>query len=527
MIGAILRAQFLSLRPRVRTRKGGAVFSLLTGAVFYGFWAFIGWAIMLYFSLPDSQFFLPALSSGLLFVMLYWQLAPVISASFGASLDLRKLLGYPIPRSQLFVIEVLLRITTSAEMFLLLAGLAAGLLRNPLYGFRSAPQILGGVIAFAALNILLAAGSRNLLERFLLRTRFKEVFFLIFVLIALLPRFVVAFRIPRQIMLRLAPAQIGWPWASAAHLILRDPAALGAGILIAWLGLALWFSRNQFERSLRFDGVVSAVPVAAARYDNVTDRLFRLPERFLPDPLAAMVEKELRTLTRIPRFRMVYAMSCFFGLVVFLPRRGGRSGFFTENALPVMALYGLLMLGQISYWNSFGFDRAAVQGYFSWPIRFRDALIGKNLTVLMLLVPQVLLVSVVGWAAGVRVTPGKIAEALLVIGIASLYWFGLGNICSVRLPRAMDPDKMNQMSNKMQAFTILGAPFLLAPLLLAYWARSVFDSQIVFGGLLVIATIVGGIFYWAGLDSAVSASNVHREKMLLELSRSDGPLSLN
>lgn len=530
MIGAILRAQFLSLRPRARTRKGGVVFSLLTGAVFYGFWAFIGWAIMLYFSRPDSQFFLPALASGLLFVMLYWQLAPVVSASFGASLDLRKLLGYPIPRSQLFVIEVLLRITTSAEMFLLLAGLAAGLLRNPLYGFRSAAEILGGVIAFATLNILLAAGSRNLLERFLLRTRFKELFFLIFILIALLPRFVVAFRIPGQVIRRLAPAQIGWPWASAAHLILGDPAAPGAGILVAWLGLALWFSRNQFERSLRFDGAVSSVPAAATRYASVTDRLFRLPQRFLPDPLAAMVEKELRTLTRIPRFRLVYAMSCFFGLLVFLPgmrRGGGRSGFFAENALPVMVLYGLLMLGQISYWNSFGFDRSAVQGYFSWPIRFRDALIAKNLTVLVLLVPQVFLVSVAGWAAGVRVTPGKIVEALLVIGIASLYWFGLGNICSVRLPRAMDPDKMNQMSNKMQAFTILGAPFLLAPLLLAYWARSVFDSQIVFGGLLLVAAIVGCIFYWAGLDSAVSASTVHREKMLLELSRSDGPLSLN
>ena len=124
-------------------------------------------------------------------------------------------------------------------------------------------------------------------------------------------------------------------------------------------------------------------------------------------------------------------------------------------------------------------------------------------------------------------TPGKIVEALLVIAIASLYWFGLGNICSVRLPRAMDPDKMNQMSNKMQAFTLLGAPFLLAPLLLAYWARSVFDSQIIFGGLLLVAAIVGCIFYWAGLDSAVTASTVHREKMLLELYRSDGPLSLN
>ena len=532
MILAILRAQLLSLRPRARTRKGGAVFSLATGVVFYGFWAFLGWAVMLYFSAPEAGFFLPALSSALLFVMLYWQLAPVISASFGASLDLRKLLGYPIPRTQLFLIEVLLRITTCGEMFLVLTGIGAGLLRNPLYGFRSAPAILSGLLAFATLNILLAAGSRHLLERWLLRTRFKELFFLLFILIALVPQFLLAFRVPRDTLLKIAPSQLISPWGSAAHLILHQSTAPGGVILLAWLGISWWFGRNQFERSLRFDGTTDrgAARTEPSRSDGVMDILFRLPGRFLPDPVAAMVEKELRTLARIPRFRLVYAMSCFFGLVALLParRRGlGGGGFFAENALPVMALYGLLMMGQVSYWNSFGFDRSAVQGYFSWPVRFRDALIAKNLTVLVLCVPQVFLVSLAGWAAGIRVTPGKIAEALLVIFIASLFWFGLGNICSVRLPRAMDPARMNQMSNKMQALSILCAPFLLVPLVLAYWARFVFESQLVFGGLLLIAAIVGGIFYWAGLDSAVAASGVHREKMLLELSRADGPLSLN
>ena len=58
-----------------------------------------------------------------------------------------------------------------------------------------------------------------------------------------------------------------------------------------------------------------------------------------------------RRLVRIPRFRLVYAMSCFFGLFVFMPglRRGlSRSGFFAENALTMMALYGLLMLGHVA-----------------------------------------------------------------------------------------------------------------------------------------------------------------------------------
>src|ERR1700733_4859820 len=110
MISAILRAQLLSMRLRVGTRRGGTVFSALTGLGFYGVWAFLSLGAMLYFADPgDASFFLPVLSTGLFFVMLYWQLAPVISAGFGASLDLSKLLIYPIPRRRLFAVEGLLR----------------------------------------------------------------------------------------------------------------------------------------------------------------------------------------------------------------------------------------------------------------------------------------------------------------------------------------------------------------------------------------------------------------------------------
>ena len=44
------------------------------------------------------------------------------------------------------------------------------------------------------------------------------------------------------------------------------------------------------------------------------DRFFRLPSLVLPDPLAAIVEKELRSLARTPRFRTVFIMGFTFGL---------------------------------------------------------------------------------------------------------------------------------------------------------------------------------------------------------------------
>jgi hypothetical protein len=110
--------------------------------------------------------------------------------------------------------------------------------------------------------------------------------------------------------------------------------------------------------------------------------------------------------------------------------------------------------------------------------------------------------------------------------ISSLNWLAMGNIFSVRMPRPLDPDKMNQMSNKMQALTIWVAPLLLLPLALAYWSRWFFENEIVFIGIMAVAAIVGGVFYWVGLDSAVNTAQTRRESILMQLSRSDSPMSL-
>src|SRR5580704_12650477 len=117
MIRAILWAQFLSMRLRKGTAvRGGAIFSSVTGLLFYGIFAFFGWILMEVFASPDAPvYFLPLLSGILALMMAYWQVAPVITASFGASIDPRKLMAYPIPHRKLFVVAVLLRAMTSFD----------------------------------------------------------------------------------------------------------------------------------------------------------------------------------------------------------------------------------------------------------------------------------------------------------------------------------------------------------------------------------------------------------------------------
>ena len=117
-----------------------------------------------------------------MFVMLYWQLAPVISARFGASLDLRKLLAYPIPHGSLFFVEMLLRVTNCAEMLMHRRRRGHRTIAKSVYGWRAAPYIVPGALLFAAMNILLSAGTRNWFERLFHRTHLKEAVIFLFVL---------------------------------------------------------------------------------------------------------------------------------------------------------------------------------------------------------------------------------------------------------------------------------------------------------------------------------------------------------
>src|SRR5262249_47795543 len=152
-------------------------------------------------------------------------------------------------------------------------------------------------------------------------------------------------------------------WASLGHSTSIALASLGI-----WIALAAWFGRAQFERSLRFDAIAAqATPAADVRpaTRSLAETFYRLPSLLFPDPLGAIVEKELRSLARTPRYRMVFVMGFSFGLMIWLPmilgRRGERHMTLSQHFLTVVCVYALTLLGQVSYWNCFGFDRSAAQ----------------------------------------------------------------------------------------------------------------------------------------------------------------------
>src|SRR5271169_3563190 len=131
MIAAILRAQFLSMRMAGRR---GAFFSLITGIVWYSIWtavAFGAWFALAQAGATELRTWIPL---GLLGICVYWQAMPILSASMGSSLDMRKLLVYPAPHAKLFLVELLLRFTTGLEMVMVLTGGGLGLAGNRAIG---------------------------------------------------------------------------------------------------------------------------------------------------------------------------------------------------------------------------------------------------------------------------------------------------------------------------------------------------------------------------------------------------------
>ena len=127
---------------------------------------------------------------------------------------------------------------------------------------------------------------------------------------------------------------------------------------------------------------------------------------------------------------------------------------------------------------------------------------------MIIVLTELILVVAVALALPVPHPPVRIAEAIAVTLISAVYLISFGNLMSVRVPRAMDPEKVTQGSStrSMNAFAFFLFPVALLPIALAYWARYVFDSEVIFFVLLGLAAVLGGVVYWIALESAVKTA---------------------
>jgi ABC-2 type transport system permease protein len=512
--GAILWAQMRIIRHTTVARSGVA-WSAIIGTIWYGFWLLAAVAGARLVANPqNADLVRTALPGALLVVFLYWQVVPVLLATTGAALELRKLKAYPIPIAQMFGIEVMLRITAGIEMVLILAGITAGVVLNP-----ELPKWCGLItVPYVLFNLFLAAGVRDMLVRLLSRKRVREVVVFVMVMCTTLPRVLLA-RDPqhmRFLTMFTGDAWSGWPWTATAALLQGRDAS------------------HSFGRTLAFDAEAAAPgDTRPVERGSLLQRIYRLPSLAFSDPLGALVEKEIRFLARSPRFRLMFLMGFTFGVVVMLPISLGRTqaspSLFASHYLTAVSVYALLLLSESCFWNSFGFDRAAAQFYFLAPVPFSRVLIGKNLSALFFIGLEIAAITAVCGLMGMPLRAARLAEAYGVAGVVTIFLLSAGNLMSIHQARAVNPNTQFRAgaAGRVQAMLLVIYPIALLPAGLAYLARFAFDAHpdLAFFGVLAFDAVVGLALYRVALDSSVAAAERRKEEIITALSSGEGPIA--
>jgi len=525
---AILWAQWKSIRNHFPRAGASDALSIVVTCLWYGIWIVAAISEGLVCAESEPAMLAKILPSGLLLLTLYWQLIPILMVSTGLSLDLRRLAVYPVPHSQLFTIEVLLRVTTAAEMLFMVTGAFVGLLFNPHLPAWCAFSLL----IYVAFNLFLSAGLRDLIGRLFGRKRIREVMVFGMVLLAALPQVLLRSGDPAALR-RILSAQpmIYLPWVAAGRLATSRDALLPLFIMSGWTVLAYMFGRWQFERNLRVDPIeVQAKDTIQSKRIGLLERVMQLLPKLLPDPLGVLVEKEIRVLSRSARFRLVFLMGFSFGLLIWLPlafKEPGSASVLSNHYLTAVTVYSIMLLGEVCIWNIFGFDRGAVQLYYSVPVSISTVILAKNVTAMFFVVVEILLIFLVCSLLRMPVGAASLTETFCVAMTMALFLLSIGNIMSVKNPRSVDPDQSWRRSSagKMQATLMFIYLLVAAPIGLAYGARFAFDSQVAFYGVLLFDVVLGLVIYWLAMDSAVHATMERKEAIIMALSRGEGPVT--
>lgn len=521
----VLQAQ-LRMYRNVLGRRGTAatVFNFVATGTWYFFAVVLAYIAGTFFaSLNDLQMMMRVLVVVLFGVAAYWQLAPIITVSFGLALDLKRLLIFPIRPNQYFLIELLLCLPTSVEAICISLGIMAGLFANPLI---SNWLVLATGVLFLLFNLFLNVALRALVAKVAVKRIWRELVLVFFLMLVITPQLLLTTQNDNKNWLERLTAFDSHnvlPWSAAAN------AFAGAGMPASLISLGVWAlvalagARGLFFRSLHAEAESQPEKKkgedSARVHADIRSRIAGALGRPFPQPLSSLIEKEFLTFMRSPRFLTVFVMGFTFGIVVFLPmalNAGDGSGFVSRNFLTVVTAYAILLMSETAFWNVFGLDRRAAQVFFFAPVTLQMVFAAKNIVAFFIIGVQVFVISLVCALIGVPVTLAGIAEALVAAVVLTINMFAVGNQSSVRYPAGVDPDQSWNTASKAKFRIVLMLlfPIISLPTSLAYLARYAFNSDGAFYGGMAIAASIAVIFYLVSLDSAIEYAKAKREHLV-------------
>lgn len=469
----------------------GLIISSILGAVFVVGLSFAFFAGASAFLTRDRVAWM-----GLLFwaIFLWWQWMPILIAGFSPSFSFRTLLRFPVSFSAFYVIGIAYGLADSAAVASLV-WLAAMCAAVAVTKVSLLPVMLLVCLLFVAFNVALERLLGAWLEKILATRRARELFFGLFMLMIISVQFISPALNKygdtlKPAAARLLPYFSPFPGSLAGYALAgtarRDWLAMlenlgGLSVYAVVCGTLLaWRYAQQFRGEELSE---TAAPARPAQNVPKVSRAESGPGGFalLPPAVSAVVLKEVKYLMRNSFSFISLAMPPLL-VLLFSTQLAGAKPTATRHALsphlffPGMMAYLVLMLMAASY-NSFAFEGRGMQTYFMVPVKFRDVLLGKNLTHAAIVAIEITFCAgVVAWRVGLPPTPIFISTMVAVV-FAVVGQLTIANWSALSFPKKMEFGKMQGQRNS-------GMAVLIA-----------FAAQIVFGSVCAVVLFAG---QWTG-----------------------------
>ncbi|HEV3151296.1 MAG TPA: hypothetical protein VGY94_10100 [Acidobacteriaceae bacterium] len=436
-------------------------------------------------------------------VFMFWQFFPVMATALTETMDSSELLRFPLNYRAYVLVRLVYGALDPATVLgsLWLIGITMGIgwARPTLLAW--AALVLG---VFGVVNMLLTQMVFAWIERWLAQRRTREIFAVLFFLL------IISFQLIGPLLSRYGdqsnatfhqagrvagPVQAVLPPGIAASAIASAVNGRHTAALLLLLGLSLYGAGFLRVLSVRLHAQYRGENLSEVGRSQRLARAERVRAGWellgLPGPVAAVVEKEFRYLSRsgpvLLTFVTPIVMLFVFGL-------GGRSGpgsgflqHWPELALPVGAGYALLLLTNLIY-NNFGPDGGGIQFYLTSPASFRSVMLGKNIAHLGVLAAEV----VVLWlgASLLYRMPSAAAVLLTLAGLlfAAPMNLAAGNLLSLYSPKKTEFGTFGRQ--RASQVTVL-ASFVIQGIVFGIAGVAIFAARS-YGSLLVaVAMFVG------------------------------------
>jgi len=472
-----------------------------------------------------------------------WQLVPIVMASFQEQFDLGILLRFPVSFSSyylLYVIFGLVDVSTITGVFCCTGIWVGATIARPGETWWLALALAG----FGVFNILLVRAIFAWIDRWLAQRRTREILGAIFLLLALSAQLLnPALREGRHTTHTTPQERIASqrqtfdrirPWLQRANEVQRW---LPAGSAAQAASTAAAGSPGAALESFGVLGIYSllfgAVLGLRLRSEYAGESLGEAPSRKKAarregawlqggsGPIAAILEKELRTLVRT--LPLIYAIGAPLVLVVVFSGAFNRaviSGHRFEFAFPICLIYAQLGFIQLFY-NSLGAEGMGIQLYFLSPTPIRTVLLAKNIFHSLLFALVILTASVL---ATLRIGPPS--ELIAVTSIAWLLFslpcnLAAGNLFSLLMPYRINPGRLTRQrgsqANGLLSFLIqVGVMGIGALVILVCWFT---DTQWLAAPIYLVLAAVA-VFVWLRvLRNSEGIANRRRDELIATIAK--------